>query len=108
MVETVVFVLIGTLFYPPLAIMRVYSMLRHYGRWVWAVIAILALAFDGAYLHPFATATLGLLVIAEVFDWNWKRLGIAMTALAAVWGYLISWWVVALIPLLWGESWADA
>ena len=108
MVETAFFTLVGLLLYPPLAVMRIYSTLRHYGAWMLVPVGFLALALDGAYLHPFGTATLGLLLLAETFAWNWKKMGSAMTVLALVWGYLVSWWVLLLVPLLWVEAWADA
>jgi hypothetical protein len=108
MVESLFFLVTGMMFFPPLAIMRVRALLNNLGFWSWVIVFILALGFDGAYMHPFSLCTVGLLLMAQIFEWNWKKLFGIMAAVVVLWGFIVNWWALLILPLVLIEAWADA
>jgi len=45
MVESIFFLITGTMFFPPLVVMRVKALLSSYGFWSWLLVFFLALGF---------------------------------------------------------------
>jgi len=54
MVESIFFLVTGTMFFPPLVVMRVKALLSSYGFWSWLLVFFLALGFDGHSCIRFA------------------------------------------------------
>jgi len=108
MVESLFFLVTGVMFFPPLVVMRVKALLSNYGFWSWLLVFFLALGFDGAFMHPFSICTVGLLLLADIFGWSWKKLSVFMSILLVLWGFLINWWTLLVLPLIVVEAWADA
>jgi hypothetical protein len=107
LVDSLFFLVTGTMFFPPLAIMRLRTLLNGLGFWSWVIVFFVALGFDGAYMHPFCLSAVGLLLVSQIFEWNWKKLSVFMALLALAWGFIINWWTLLVVPLVVLEAWAD-
>jgi len=57
--------------------------------WSWLLVFFLALGFDGAFMHPFCVCTVGLLLLADIFEWSWKKLAVSMSIMLVLWGFII-------------------
>jgi len=40
---------------------------------------------DGAFMHPFCVCTVGLLLLADIFEWSWKKLAVSMSIMLVLW-----------------------